>query len=62
MGSLKQVSCTVDTGFGPISVQLDRRGKRIRAMLTIPAGTTAEVPLPNGKTAFLTAGTHTLTL
>ena len=62
MGSLKQVSCTVDTGFGPISVQLDRRGKRIRAILTVPTGTTAEVPLPNGKTAFLTAGTHTLTL
>ncbi|MBP3794446.1 MAG: glycoside hydrolase, partial [Bacteroidales bacterium] len=62
MGSLKQVSCTVDTGFGPISIQLDRRGKRIRAMLTVPSGTTAEVPLPTGKKAVLAAGTHTLTL
>ncbi len=62
MGSLKQVSCTVDTGFGPISVALERRGKRIRMMLTVPSGTTAEVPLPNGKTAILSAGTHTLTI
>jgi alpha-L-rhamnosidase len=58
MGWLKHVSCTVPTNYGSIQVTLDRKGKRINAMITVPEGTTCEVPVSGGKTKILPAGEH----
>lgn len=58
MGYLRHVSCTVDTNYGLIKVTLDRKGKRINASITVPEGTTCEVPASGGKTILLSAGEH----
>ena len=60
MGYLKHIETTVDTNYGFIKVTLDRKGKRIKASITVPAGTSAEVPLSNGKTVKLSPGTHSV--
>jgi len=39
-------------------VTLDRKGKRINASITVPEGTTCEVPVSGGKTILLSAGEH----
>lgn len=58
MGYLKHIETTVDTNYGLIKVSLDRKGKRMNAVITVPEGTTAEVPLSNGKKVVLCPGVH----
>jgi len=62
MGTVKQLSTSFVTRYGEIAVQLDRKGKRINAVITVPEGTECEVTLANGKPAVLAAGTHTVKL
>ncbi len=62
MGTLTDASATVDTHYGKIQVSLNRKGSKIRITLSVPAGTTAEVPVSKGKVKRLEAGEHTLTI
>lgn len=62
MGNLTQASATVDTHYGLIRAELQRKGNRIRLTLTVPQGTTAEVVTAKGKSQLLEAGTHTLSI
>lgn len=58
MGRLKDVSATVDTHYGLISVFLKRKGNRIDGRITVPAGTGATVPGPKGSYLNIKEGTH----
>lgn len=60
MGNLKKARATVHTAHGFIKVDLQRKGKNIRATIEVPQGCTATVP--GAKNAVLTPGTHTLTI
>lgn len=62
MGSVRQISTSFVTKYGEIAVKLDRKGKRITAVITVPEGTECDVTLSNGKPATLSAGTHTVKL
>lgn len=58
MGSLKQASATVDTNYGLIKVNLNRKGKKISGVITVPEGTEATVPVSKGEFRNLKSGTH----
>ncbi len=62
MASLKQISLSFETVYGTIAVRLDRKGRKIAAVITVPEGTECDVTLYNGKNATLAAGTHNVTL
>ncbi len=62
MGYLKEISSTVDTPYGKISVKLTRNGSRAKMELTVPEGTTATVRLASGARKTLQAGLHTETI
>lgn len=60
MGYLKQASCHVSSVSGEISVNIQRKGKKLQIDVTVPSGTTAEVVFPSGKTRTLQSGTHSI--
>lgn len=62
MGGLKRIRMSIPTAYGPIGVSLDRTGKRIKAVLDVPKGTSAVVPAASGKTRTLPEGRHELTI
>ena len=62
MASLKQISLSFETVYGTIAVKLDRKGRKIAAVITVPEGTECDVTLYNGKNVTLAAGTHNVTL
>ena len=62
MGSLKHVECGVDTAFGMIEVRLDRKGKRINAVISVPEGTAAVYTDSRGRRHTLPSGKHSITL
>uniref|UniRef100_UPI0025CE7359 alpha-L-rhamnosidase C-terminal domain-containing protein n=1 Tax=uncultured Parabacteroides sp. TaxID=512312 RepID=UPI0025CE7359 len=62
MGTLTETSATVDTHYGKIQVFLNRKGGKIWMTLSVPAGTTAEIPVSKGKVKRLEAGEYTLTI
>jgi alpha-L-rhamnosidase len=49
-----------DSPHGRIDVRWEQHDDRLDVVVTVPAGTTAEVVLPDGDTRTLTAGRHTL--
>ena len=53
MGDLKWLKTGFDTNYGRIEVSLEKKGRRIEAIITVPEGTTCEAA---GKV--LTPGTH----
>lgn len=60
MGSLTQAEASVPSISGEIKASVVRKGKNLTVTATVPAGTSAEVVFPSGKTVPLTAGTHTV--
>lgn len=58
MGYLKEVEGAVDTRYGLIEVKARRKGRKIHLELTVPQGTTAEVPLSKNKVAYFAPGIH----
>ncbi len=58
MGSLKKVEAGFDTVSGKIEVSLEKKGKRINAVITVPEGTTAIVTPYKKNTVSLGAGVH----
>lgn len=62
MGDLTHIETAVDTPCGLIEVQLDRKGKRIDLLLTVPDGTRAEVPAASGRQQTFAPGTHRIRL
>lgn len=62
MGSLRKAKAGVDTAYGMITVDLERKGRKIKAEITVPEGTTATVPGVGGRTVTLAGGRHKLTI
>lgn len=62
MASLKHIECGLETAFGMIEVTLDRRGRRINAVISVPEGTTAVVTDSRGRLQRLSPGQHKLAL
>ena len=61
MGDLTSAQVTVDTRYGFIKADLQRKGKKIRVRFEVPEGTTAWV-MKNGKRQSFGAGKHQVTL
>jgi alpha-L-rhamnosidase len=49
-----------DSPHGPIGVRWEQQPNQLDVTVNVPAGTTADVVLPNGDTHTLTAGRHTV--
>lgn len=62
MASLKHIECGVETAYGMIEVVLDRKGKRVNADISVPAGTTAVVTDSRGRQLRLSPGQHIIVL
>lgn len=63
LGRLRHASATVDTRYGKIHVKLQRKGKGIRAEISIPEGTTAHIPVSADDSILtLTSGRHSVDL
>ena len=61
IGPLKHIETGFDTNFGRIEVIVDSKGKNVSLTLTVPEGTTAEVPLGQGnEVKTFGPGTHTV--
>ncbi len=58
MASLKHVEAGLETAYGMIEVVLDRKGKRVNAVINVPEGTTAVVKDYRGHERRLQPGTH----
>ena len=61
MGDLTSAQVTVDTRYGFIKADLQRKGKKIRISFEVPEGTTAWI-LKDGKRHPFGAGKHRVTL
>ena len=61
MASLKHVEAGIETAYGMIEVTLDRKGKRIKTVITVPEGTTAIVKDSRGREHHLQKGKYTIT-
>ena len=61
MGDLTSAQVTVDTRYGFIKADLQRKGKKIRIRFEVPEGTTAWV-MKNSKRQSFGAGKHQVTL
>lgn len=59
-GGLTSANATHRSPFGPITVRWEQQPDRFDLEVSVPPGTTAEVDLPSGQTATLTAGHHSL--
>jgi len=57
MGPLKHIETTVDTNYGPIVVRLDRKGRKINAVISVPEGATCLLPTAKGKVKSIASGT-----
>lgn len=62
MAGLKHVEAGLETAFGMIEVVLDRKGRRINAVISVPEGTTALVKDTRGRQERLPAGKHKLVI
>lgn len=62
MGTLTKASAVVDTHYGFIEVDIEKKGKRLHLKVTVPEGTRATVESPSGRRRTLAAGSHELTL
>ena len=62
MGTLTDASATIDTHFGKIEVSLKRKGKKIQVVLSVPEGTTAEVPVSKNRMERLESGKHSFVI
>ena len=62
MGSLKEASASLETNYGMIKVALKRSGSKIQMTLSVPEGTTAEVPNATGKKKQFEAGEYRITV
>ena len=51
-----------DSLYGTISCRWERKESGVEYRITVPANTTAQVELTNGRVESLTAGTHTFTV
>lgn len=60
MGTLKKASAVVDTHYGRIEVQIEKHGKQLQIIVTVPEGTTAMVEFPSGRKSQLPEGRHEL--
>ena len=61
LGDLKEARADVDTKYGLIKVDLKNKGKAVKATITVPEGTTAEVKTKRGVQS-LPAGVHNVTI
>lgn len=53
MGELRQLATTVETHFGLITIRLEKDASNvIHLCLTVPEGTTAKIPTPDGEKTF----------
>jgi alpha-L-rhamnosidase len=62
LGNLSSASAKVDTHYGLISVNLQKKGSTINVNLTVPEGTTAEATLSKGKVKTFAAGNYTFVI
>ena len=62
MASLKHVEAGLETAYGMIEVVLDRKGKRVNAVINVPEGTTAVVSDARGREQRLGPGSHKLSI
>ena len=62
LGNLSSASAKVDTHYGLISVNLQKKGSTIAVNLTVPEGTTAEATLSKGKIRTFAAGNYTFVI
>ena len=62
MASLKHIECGVETAYGMIEVVLDRKGRRINAVISVPEGSLAVVTDTRGRQLRLSAGQHKVVL
>lgn len=62
MGGLRKAKATLETAHGLIAVTLNRKGDRIRAVITVPSGTEAFVPGASPKNRRLGPGVHAVTI
>lgn len=61
MGDLTSAQVTVDTQYGMIKADLQRKGKRVRITFEVPEGTSAYV-VKNGKRIKFDSGKHRVTI
>lgn len=62
LGNLSSASAKVDTHYGLISVNLQKKGSTIAVNLTVPEGTTAEATLSKGKIRTFAAGNYSFVI
>lgn len=62
MGSLKQISMSVETVAGVIGIELTRKGKSIYMVLDVPEGAEASVPGAKGRIHDFSSGRHSIRL
>ena len=62
LGNLSSASAKVDTHYGLISVNLQKKGSAIAVALTVPEGTTAEAVISKGKVKTFAAGSYTFVI
>ena len=62
MGSLKHIDCAVPTAYGKIGLVLDRKGNRIKAVLSVPEGCEARLTDYRGRELSLGEGLHEITM
>lgn len=62
MGYLRRVECGLETSFGMIEVKLQRNGRRIRAIISVPEGATAVVTDSRNRELRLGPGSHSITM
>ena len=61
MGDLTSVQVTVETRYGLIKADFQRKGKRIRISIEVPEGTSAVV-MDKGKSIRLESGKHQISI
>jgi hypothetical protein len=61
MGDLTSAQVTVDTRYGFIKADLQRKGKKVRISFEVPEGTTAWI-MKNGKRLKFEGGKHQVTV
>ena len=59
-GGLDWAEAHHESPYGPIDARWERHRDRLKVEVGVPAGTTAELVLPNGEARTLTSGRHTV--
>jgi hypothetical protein len=60
LGALTDVSTTIASVAGEIKVTINRKGKTLTVNVIVPTDTTCKVVFPNGKSALLPSGQHSV--